>query len=336
MDPITLSAIMAGGSSIMGMIEGNKAQKQQMEIARKNYELQREAQQRQWQIAQQTMDMQRASTTDAEGNTTEYIPGVGWVSKASGQTKAVMDASRAEQLARLTEDAGMGRQNMRDDFARRGREGGMADTTMNEWKQNEVPDANTIRHALLRQKTAGIDRGFDDESRMAMRQANRSGASNVGEISAALAARRADAHSNARNDSYLEGLSTRDNLLSSRDSRLGNKYNMLAGRSTGQQPGFMPDDTNSSLRSALQARQNTNAQAMGVAGSLAGNAPQMDTNIAKPNYSNALALGGLANLVSTFKSLDDGGGGFKSGTANANAMKAAGTSIRNQSKASPF
>ncbi len=84
---------------------------------------------------------------------------------------------------------------------------------------------------------------------------------------------------------------------------------MLAGRATGSQPGFMPDNTSDSLRSALQSRMNTNAQAMGVAGNLAGNTPQMDSSHAKPNFSGALALGGLADLVGTFKNW----GGDKTG-----------------------
>lgn len=301
MDPMTLSAIMGGASSVMGMIEGNSAQKLQARIARENLELQKQAANRQWQIAQQTMQMQQAGSRDAEGNQTQYIPGVGWVTTAADATKANIDASRAEQFKRLTEDAAMGRENLRDDFARRGKEGAMADATMTEWKADDTPDTNTLRHAILRNKMSGLDRGFDQESQNSMRQANRSGASNAGNIVASLASRRADANSDARSSSYLDALTARESMRGSRDTRLGNKYSMLAGRATGSQPGFMPDSTSDSLRSALQSRMNTNAQAMGVAGNLAGATPQMDSSHAKPNFSSALALGGLANLVGTFK-----------------------------------
>lgn len=301
MDPMTLSAILGGGSAVMGMIEGNSAQKLQAQIAQRNFELQQQAANRQWQIAQQTMEMQRAGSRDAEGNQQQYIPGVGWVTTASDTTKGVIDASRAEQYKRLTEDASLGRQNLRDDFARRGKEGAMADATMSEWKADDTPDTNTLRHAILMNKMSGLDRGFDQESRNAMRQANRSGSSNAGNIVASLAARRADANSDARSSSYLDALSTRESLRGGRDTRLGNKYNMLAGRATGGQSGFMPDNSADNLRNALQARMNTNAQAMGVAGNLAGNAPQMDSSHVKPKFGAALALGGLANLVSTFK-----------------------------------
>jgi hypothetical protein len=148
-----------------------------------------------------------------------------------------------------------------------------------------------------------------------------------------LAARRADAHADARNSSYGEALNLNNSLKSANDSRFGNKYNMLATRATGSQPGFMPDGTNDSLRSALQARQNTNAQAMGVAGSLVGDAPKLDNSFAKPNYSNAIALGGLADLISTYKTFDSGGDGFQSGSRNSQLMKQAGTSIRDRSRA---
>lgn len=308
MDPMTLSAIMGGGSAVLGMIEGNNAQKLQARIARENLEMQKQAANRQWQIAQKTMEMQQAGSRDAEGNQTQYIPGVGWVTTASDTTKGVIDASRAEQFKRLTEDASMGRQNLRDDFARRGKEGAMADATMTEWKADNTPDTNTLRHAILRNKMSGLDRGFDQESQNSMRQANRSGASNAGNIIASLASRRADANSDARSSSYLDALTARESMQGSRDTRLGNKYNMLAGRATGSQPNFMPDSTSDSLRSALQSRMNTNAQAMGVAGNLAGNAPQMDSSHAKPKFGAALALGGLADLVGTFKSWDSGGG----------------------------
>lgn len=314
MDPMTLSAIMAGGSSVLGMIEGNKAQKLQAQIAQRNFELQQQAANRQWQIAQQTMEMQRAGSRDAEGNTQQYIPGVGWVTTASDATKGVIDASRAEQFKRLTEDASLGRQNLRDDFVRRGKEGAMADATMTEWKADDTPDVNTLRHAILANKMSGLDRGYDQESRNAMRQANRSGSSNAGNIVASLASRRADANSDARSSSYLDALSTRESLRGGRDTRLGNKYNMLAGRATGGQSGFMPDNSSDNLRNALQARMNTNAQAMGVAGSLAGNMPQMDASHAKPKFGAALALGGLANLVGTLK---DFGGSDKSQTQTA-------------------
>ena len=294
--------VIAAASAAMSAMQQNSAQKLQAAIAQRNLDAQELAANRQWQIAQETMNMQKAGSRDAEGNTTRYIPGVGWVTTASDATRGVINASRAEQFKRLTEDAALGRQNLREDYARRGKEGSMADAVMSEWKADDTPDTNTLRHAILRNKMSGLDRGFDQESQNAMRQANRSGASNAGNIIASLASRRADANSDARSSSYLDALNARESMQGNRDTRLGNKYSMLAGRATGAQPNFMPDNTADSLRGALQSRMNTNAQAMGVAGNLAGSTiPQMDASHTKPNFGTALALGGLANLLSTYK-----------------------------------
>ena len=63
-----------------------------------NYQLQR------W-IAQQQMEMAQAGQTDARGNRTTYVPGVGWVTTPTELTRQVADAGDRENLQQNTVDA---------------------------------------------------------------------------------------------------------------------------------------------------------------------------------------------------------------------------------------
>lgn len=294
MDPISIA--LGVGSLANSVIQGNRAASLQRAIALRNLQMQEQAQFKQNSLANRMLAMQESGQTDARGNQTRYIPGVGWVTTPSDMTRKLTDASDREELRRATIDAALRRRGMQSNETRRGAEGARADATFNEWGQDDGYDENRLFNMIRQRNREGLARGYDDESRNAMRQAMRSNNSNAGSIIARLAERRAEGYRKADSQAKIDALTQSEGLKSGRDARLGNKYNMLASRATNyEDTPFQPNNLSNSLLATLTARNNTAPQAFGVAIGAAGNAPQMQQ--LPPNYTNSFALGGLSNLI---------------------------------------
>lgn len=294
MDPISLA--LAGGSLVNSVIQGNAAHNLNRAIAARNLASQETAAFNQNMLANRMLQQQEAGSTDARGNVTRYIPGVGWVTTPSEMTRRLTGASDQEELNRLTVDAALRRRGMQANEARRGDEGAYADETLAELRQPDQYDENRIFNVLRQRNREGLARGFDDESRSAGRQALRSRSSNAGNIFAALAERRGEAYRRADAGAKADAIGMSESLKGQRDARLGNKYNMFASRASNfDDTQFAPNALGGQLAAVLASRQNTAPQAYGMAINAAGAAPQMQP--VKPNFTNSFALGGLADLL---------------------------------------
>lgn len=302
-----VQAALAAGSLINSVMQGNSADKLNRQIAQRNFELQQQSANRQNALANRMLEQQESGSTDIRGNRTQYIPGVGWVATPSDMTRRLTGASDQEELNRLTVDAALRRRGMQANEQRRGEEGGYADEVMNELQQPDQYDEGRIFNVLRQRNREGLARGFDDESRSAGRQALRSRSSNAGSIFAALADRRGEAYRKADAGAKADALGMSEGLKSSRDSRLGNKYNLFASRASNvDDTPFAPNQLGSQLAGVLAARGNTAPQAYGAAINAAGATPQRQG--VKPNYTNSFALGGLGDLLGALNEGKEGGG----------------------------
>jgi hypothetical protein len=104
MDPMTLFAGMNAVGGVASPIIQLLGQRSQQATAAAGLDMQWRNLQMQQQMQEFQREMATAGTTDARGNRTKYVPGVGWVEIATDKTKALLDASDSEELARLITD----------------------------------------------------------------------------------------------------------------------------------------------------------------------------------------------------------------------------------------
>lgn len=314
MEPISMG-IAAGASLLSGIMAARQeaaAQRQNMQLAMYNAQREDRASRLQNQLAQRMLQMQEAGSVDARGNRVEYVPGRGWITTPSDMTRRLTDASDQEELLRLTQDAQRTRTGKQANELRRGTEGGAADATLRELQQNDGYDANTLFHLLRIRNREGLARGFDDESRMAMRHANRSGSSNAGSILAALAERRGEAYRKADAQAQLDALTSSEELRGARTGRLANKYNMLASRASNvEDTPFAPNMLAQGLSSTAAMKQNTVPQSYGIAVGAAGNPGGKINYQAKPQFGSALTVGNTGDLLSALIDRYSSGGQTK-------------------------
>lgn len=183
MDPITL-AIMGGTalSSVLGGFAANDANKQNAQIAMLNYMQQRQAQQRAEIEAQRQRSEQQLGTTDAAGNRTYFIPGVGWVTDLSADQEAIQQASEQEMLRQLREEAARNEETSARADTRRGREDVLATEGERELRAARRPDEDALRQLFLARGAELRNRSADRAGNAVATQNIRSGRRNAAEL----------------------------------------------------------------------------------------------------------------------------------------------------------
>ena len=127
-------------------------------------------------IADRNRAEQQLGTTDAFGNKTEFVPGVGLVTTASDGTQRLIDASRFEQEQQFG-DARRAR-SVREDVTDRARESGQtADSLLQEFQRQRPGERGKIKQSLDAETTKGFNQGFDEVQDAALTQQVRAGAS---------------------------------------------------------------------------------------------------------------------------------------------------------------
>lgn len=96
-------ALAAAGIGLVAAGVGAYGASQQAAAAREGNAEARNASALQRRLAQQQQELATASTRNARGDVTRYVPGFGWVEELSPQSQAIQDASAANELARQRE-----------------------------------------------------------------------------------------------------------------------------------------------------------------------------------------------------------------------------------------
>lgn len=183
MDPITL-AIMAGTgiSSVMGGMSANAANKQNAQIAMLNYYEQQQARMRAEVEARRQQGEAKLGTTDASGNRTYFVPGRGWVTDLTEDQQAIQEASEAEMLRQLQEEAGRNEKVSARSADRRDREDVLATEGERAFRAERRPDEDALRQLLLARGAEARNQSADRAGEVVARQNVRSGSRNAAEL----------------------------------------------------------------------------------------------------------------------------------------------------------
>lgn len=264
MDPMTMAMLANAGLSAYGSF-------QQMQSAKKNTSLQNRQQELAFQnylenrkLRMLQEDMAKAGTVDARGNVTEFVPGVGWVTRATEATRNLIGASDTEQRLRLAQDMTRGRMQRENNFARQQQEGADANAllsginvggeTLDELR-NTLIERNVARAmsgnnaARASIGTTALRQGTGGEAALAQL-----GRNSIADTRTALAEARAEA-----NPAFAERRSARVNPVL-------NQYNILASRATAPDGvAFTPTTLDEGLARTLAQRSNQDTRGLSYA-----------------------------------------------------------------------
>jgi len=182
MDPISLGLLgITGIGSIMGGTAANKAAELNNQISLLNYYEQQAANQRARQEGVRQQREAKLGTTDAAGNRTKFVPGVGWVTTLDDTQQQIQDASEQEQLRQLSQGA---RDEVVQERAagRRGGEDLLADEADRSFRQARRPDAGALKQLFLAAGGTERNKMADRAGNAAARAATRGGGYNAAAI----------------------------------------------------------------------------------------------------------------------------------------------------------
>lgn len=244
MDPISL-ALMAGsmGSSIFGGMAAADAQELNNQISLLNYYETQEANRRARNEAARQQREGRLGATDAAGNRTRFIPGVGWVTDLSNTQQQIQDASEQEQLRQLSQGARDERVQERSN-ARRNREDTAATEADREFRAERRPDEGALRQLYLARGAETRNRAADRAGNAVARAAVRGGGTNAASlVQGARAASDAEAARQAGVQAELLARTNADQEFESGRSNANSLYDYFRRMSTsgtGNAPVFQP------------------------------------------------------------------------------------------------
>lgn len=264
MDPMTIALLGSTALSGIGTLGGLNNARQQQQLAAAQNDLSFRNFYAQQRMAQQQLEMAQAGSTDARGNRTEYVPGRGWVTTPTAQTRALMQASDAEELARLTQDAPRSRIRRQNTFGRQLNEGAQADAVMSGMGEG-AQSQDELRSAMIASGVARATSGADDLRRRIGLQNLRQGTG----AERAIAALGRNARADTRTAIADARLNAPSEFVARRNGRIGgtiNNYNVLASRATAPDDvPFQPTESGESLNALLRSRMNMAPQAIGSA-----------------------------------------------------------------------
>lgn len=260
-----LGALIGGGASIAGSLIGADATS---DAAEKNWQInllnyyQREKERRESiRQYQENQANTKLGQTNARGDRTHFVEGVGWVSDLSQSSQDLDRAQLAEQMAVLLKDKPQQREVAERNMGRQREEDFVAQGFLDELAHTEREDPNAIRLMLQQAMSRGVNEAFDKQGNQAMKTAVRTGASNSGNILASLGRARSDALSKAAQDALLKSGDIARQHFDQDRAGAAQLYNMFAERA-GRMPNvsYQPQNVTAGSDNALS----TLASSLGV------------------------------------------------------------------------
>lgn len=260
-------------------------------------------------MAERLLNLQLQPTTDAFGNKSEFIPGIGFVATAAPAVKTLQDASIREQTQQLTTDATRQREG-RSRAAQLGRrESGTANQLLSQFLRivSNPQDAQELFQLLLGSGQQEFQGEQDRQLQQVLRQNLRSGGSaqSGGNIIAKFASQGAGQRRDAAVDARLQSITGADQINQSRQGSAANLFNLFAQRAQNSfgNVAFQPEQI-SQQASALSTGQRGNVLgasqlAAFLSRGTAAQAPQV-----RPDFGTAQFVGEAGTALSSlFKTL---------------------------------
>lgn len=287
MDPISLA--MFGTSALSSILGGNasrEATQLNNQISLLNYYEQVAANQRARQEGRRQQAEAKLGTTDAYGNRTYFIPGVGWVTDLDETQQQIQDASEQEQLRQLSQGA---RDEVVQERAatRRGDEDILATEADREFRQARRDDPGALRQLFLALGAQQRNQQADRAGNLVARAATRGGGTNAAEVrQGARATSDADSARQAGIQAELMAQQEADRRYDKTRggaNALYDYFRKMSTSGTGSAPVFQPQGP------ASRSTANADQQLMLAMG----RTPQFDYQ--QPDYSTASTLSDITN-----------------------------------------
>lgn len=244
---VPLVAAMAATAAIsagMAAAQSRAANKANTNIAQANLNAEESARRSAAFEAQRQQRDARLGSTDAAGNITRFIPGVGWTTDLSPDQEAIQQGSEEELLRQLLEEAGRNERVSSRANVRRNREDTLSTEAEREFRATRRPDEGQLRQLFLARGAEQRNRSADRAGEQVARQNIRAGGANAAELlQSARAASDASASRQAGVDATLLARQTADDDFNMDRDRVGQLYDYFRRASTSgtQSPsGYMP------------------------------------------------------------------------------------------------
>lgn len=299
-----LGALAGAGGSIGAALIGADAQSEATQynwaLNMKNFQL-RERERRD---AQRQADIlrseQKLGGTDALGNRTYFKEGEGWVTDLDPKQQELYDYFYQQELPE--------RQRQFERSASRSRQDAdMAGSLLEQFKRVYKENPAEVEALLYEVGTRGLGEGARETLETAMRQAARTGNSNVGRIIADLGKANMEQRGNARLQAKLQAKDYTDQKYNSERGGLANLYQVFAQRAgnplgASYDPSNIPTEANGLMRFFTQNAQQGNGQAFQSAGMKGGTYDYIEPDLAYANAAGAIgaSLSGLGERAGAY------------------------------------
>lgn len=303
MDPVTIGALISGGSGILSSLFGSSAKKKQLKLEREQFEFQKKQAEEQLRLAKEAARMGKATQVDAAGNLTVYDEASNtWKTVLSADQQNLLDASERESLTQLTRDASLSR-GERESAARSRVGAGETAGALKGQIDDQIAgrggyNAGDIESSLRLSRERAVSQGFDDVSNTLSTKALRSGSGNLEQIGGALARARSQAIAQQMGDPRIEAMQMAEQLNQAKmgsNANLFNLFNTTATNPNAVAPGVNTGVDTNSLNAARAAAASGIGQGIGATGSAAA----MMNQAQRPSLDNVLGdlFSGVSNLA---------------------------------------
>lgn len=236
---MVLPALLGAAATIGGGILGANAQNQaaaynyNMDLLN-YYQRERERTESIRRAEEQERDV-KLGTTDASGNKTHFIEGVGWVTDLSDDQRALQEAYQREEMAQFG-DLDHKRNILESNVQRQGRENLQGDALFDAFQRIERGDSRDVENLMNQASVRGISTGYDELMQAFSQNALRTGASNSGKMLNELASGKARELERAFMDNKINAKGQAAQQYDAERGNMANLYNMFASRASA-----MPD-----------------------------------------------------------------------------------------------
>lgn len=294
--PALLGAFATLGSGALGAMASGNAAAYNYNVDLLNYY----ARERERFDSIQQAKRQEADTklgvTDAAGNRTRFIEGVGWVTDLSDDQQQLQELYQNEELQQLQNDLPAKRAILNQNVERQGRENTQASALLDAFQRVRRTEPRHIENLSNRASSLGINEAFDTTLQDAMRSAIRQGASNSGRVAADIGKERAKALEAAFLNNKLNARTQSDERYAMERGNAANLYNMFASRASAMPDvAYNPRNIEGLASAASEGAANRNMQAGGTLvnafAKQGGSMPRIDPDY---GWANALGSGGQA------------------------------------------
>lgn len=296
MDPFSVIGALAGAgggiaSALLGGESADEAAAWNYAIAQMNIEAQRKQQQNAMDYADKIRDEQHLGGTDALGNKTHFVPGQGWVVDLAPEQQALYDYFFQQELPEKRSQFQREAQSSRDNAD-------VAGSLLDEFKRVQKDTPMDASNKLYLAATRGASEGERSTAEAALRQATRTGNSNIGNIIAKLGQASMKNRGDARLNADIQADDYVNDKFNSQRSGLTQLYQAFLGMANGNlspsyDPTGLPKDANSLMNIFSNQAQQGNSMGFSAASAPA---PQMD--YVQPNNAWANAAGAIGQSLS--------------------------------------